>query len=237
LADPTSSWRIGDCATGDEYERARAAALKAVELDDELAEAHTALAYTTLLYDWDGTVPKRNFRRASHSTQTMPRLITSTAFFSCLQAGKLKPSTNPACPGTRSVVLIVNDVAGWIYYEGRQYDNAIQQYTKTLEMEPDYVPALLDLGTAYMKLGDYRSAIAQFEKARTVDRDSVLVLSDLAQAYALSGDKARQQNSCTSCGRTPYRASFPLGICPSFTLPSATKGGRSRYSRRLLVST
>src|SRR5258705_2053296 len=76
----------------------------------------------------------------------------------------------------------------------------------TLERKPDYVPALLDLGAAYMKLRDYRKAIAQFEKARTADRDSVLVLSDLAQAYALSGDKAEanrvlhqlQRNSISS---------------------------------------
>jgi len=64
-----ANWGIAP--PGDEYERARAAALKAVELDDELAEAHTALAYTTLLYDWIGTVPKRNFAEQSHSTQTM----------------------------------------------------------------------------------------------------------------------------------------------------------------------
>jgi Flp pilus assembly protein TadD len=57
-------------------------------------------------------------------------------------------------------------------------------------MEPSYGPALLDLGTAYMRLGNYRTAIIQFEKARTLDRDSGLVLSDLAQAYALSGNKA-----------------------------------------------
>ncbi len=86
--------------------------------------------------------------------------------------------------------LIINSVYGWIYYEGRQYDQAIQQYTNTLEMDSSYVPALLDLGTSYLRMGDYRKAISQFESARAIAGDNGVVLSDLAQAHALSGERS-----------------------------------------------
>jgi tetratricopeptide (TPR) repeat protein len=83
--------------------------------------------------------------------------------------------------------LIINSVHGWIYYEGRQYQQAMRQYAGTLEMDPDYVPTLLLFGAGYLKLGDYPRAIVQFEKARAVGGENGSVLSALAQAYALSG--------------------------------------------------
>jgi TolB-like protein/DNA-binding winged helix-turn-helix (wHTH) protein/Flp pilus assembly protein TadD len=184
-----ANWGIAPPA--DEYRRAKAAAVKAQDLDDQLAEAHTSLAYATLLYDWDWDRAEKEFRRA---IALNPNYSSAHQFYSILlmTSGRQAEALDEIRRAQEldPLSLIVNDVAGWIYYEGRQYDAAIQQYTRTLEMEPDYVPALLDLGTAYLRLGDYSKAIAQFEKARTVDRDSGLVLSDLAQAYALSGDKA-----------------------------------------------
>src|SRR5215467_3828044 len=90
--------------------------------------------------------------------------------------------------------LIVNDVVGWIYYEGRQYDQAIQQYNKTLEMDPNYGPALLDLGTAYLRKGDLHNALATFQRAIAVGGENGVVLSDLAQTHALSGNRTEALN-------------------------------------------
>ncbi len=66
----------------------------------------------------------------------------------------------------------------------------MRQYTKTLELDPAYVPTLMLLGTGYMRLGDYPKAIVQFEQARAVGGENGSVLSGLAQAYALSGKRA-----------------------------------------------
>jgi len=88
---------------------------------------------------------------------------------------------------------IISSVVGWIYYEGRQYDQAIQKCEKTVEMDPNYSPALLDLGTIFLKTGNYEEVLAQFERARAVSGDKGVVLSYLAQVRALSGDKAEAQ--------------------------------------------
>jgi TolB-like protein/DNA-binding winged helix-turn-helix (wHTH) protein/Tfp pilus assembly protein PilF len=200
-----ANWGIAP--PGDEYKKARAAALKALELDDELAEAHTALAYTTLLYDWDWDRAEKEFRRA---IALNPNYASAHQFYSILlmtsgRQGEALAEIQRA-QELDPLSLIINDVAGWIYYEGRHYDEAIKQYSKTLDMEPNYVPSLLDLGTAYMRLTDYRKAIVQFEKAREVGEEGAVVLSDLAQAYAFSGDRAEairilrrlQQNSTSN---------------------------------------
>jgi hypothetical protein len=81
-------------------------------------------------------------------------------------------------------------VVGWIDYEGRQYPRAIQECGKTFEMDPNYVPALLDLGSVYLRTGEYDKAIAQFERAKNVVEHKGVALSHLAQAHAMSGDKS-----------------------------------------------
>lgn len=181
----------GFTAPGDAYLKAKAAALKALELDDQLAEAQTSLAYVTLLYDWDWESAEKRFRKA---IALNPNYASAHHFYSiCLMTWGRQAEAVAEIKRAQELdplSLIVNDVVGWIYYEGRQYDEAIQQYNLTLEAEPNYAPALLDLGTAYLRQGNYRSAIAQFEKARVVDGENGVVLSGLAQAHALSGNRA-----------------------------------------------
>jgi tetratricopeptide (TPR) repeat protein len=179
-------------ALGNEaYPKAKAAALKALELDDRLAEAHTSLAYTTLLYDWDWAAADKRFRQA---IALNPNYASAHQFYSiCLMTAGRQAEALAEIHRAQELdplSLIVSDVLGWIYYEGRQYDQAIQQYKKTLEMDPGYAPALLDLGTAYLRTGDHSNAIAQFEKARTLQVDNGVVLSDLGQAHALAGNRA-----------------------------------------------
>jgi TolB-like protein/DNA-binding winged helix-turn-helix (wHTH) protein/Tfp pilus assembly protein PilF len=176
---------------GDAYRKAKAAALKAVEIDDELAEAQTSLAYATLLYDWDWNGAEKRFQQA---ISLNPNLASAHHFYSILLMSAGRHSQALAeikrAQELDPLSLIVNDVVGWIQYEARQYPQAIEQYRSTLEMDPNYVPALLDLGTAYLSTGEYPKAIAQFEKARSVGGESGVVFSALAQAHVLSGNKA-----------------------------------------------
>jgi len=176
------------------YPNAEVAARKGLALDDHLAEAYTSLAYATLLYDWDWSGAEQKFRRA---IELNPNYATAHHFYSIylMAAGR---HTEARAEIRRAQALdpfslIINSVVGWIYYEGRQYDQAIQQCEKTVEMDPNYVPALLDLGNIYLRTGDYKKAIAQFERARAVAGDKSIVLSYLAQVRALSGDRAGAQ--------------------------------------------
>jgi TolB-like protein/DNA-binding winged helix-turn-helix (wHTH) protein/Tfp pilus assembly protein PilF len=174
------------------YPKAQAAARKALELDEQLAEAHTSLAYVTLLYEWDWAAAEKRFRKA---LALNPNYASAHHFYSICLATSGRHSEALAeikrAQELDPLSLIVNDVVGWIYYEGRQYDQARQQYTRTLEMDASYAPALLDLGTSYLRSGEYDKAIAQFARARAVTGDNGVVLSDLAQAYASSGRRAK----------------------------------------------
>ena len=172
------------------YPRAKAAARKALELDDQLPEAHTSLAYATFLFDRDWPGTEQQFRRA---IDLAPNYATAHHFYSIylmasgrhaeaqveiLRAKELDPLS-----------LIINSVVGWIYYEGRRYDRAVQQCQRTAQMDPNYAPALLDLGTVYLKTGDYTQALVQFERARSIAGDTAVVLGYIAQAQALAGEK------------------------------------------------
>jgi TolB-like protein/DNA-binding winged helix-turn-helix (wHTH) protein/Tfp pilus assembly protein PilF len=173
------------------YPKAKVAARKALELDSQLVEALTSLAYATLLYDWDWEGAERGFHLA---IALNPNYASAHHFYSiCLMTSGRQAEALSEIRRAQELdplSLIINSVYGWVYYEGRQYDQAIQQYTNTLEMDPSYVPALLDLGTSYMRMGDYHKAISQFESARAIAGDNGVVLSDLAQAHALSGEKS-----------------------------------------------
>ena len=173
------------------YPKAEAAARRALELDEELAEAHTSLAYANFLYDWDWSGAEKRFRRA---IELNPNYATAHHFYSVyLMASGRHAEAQAEIKRARELdplSIIINSVVGWIYYEGRQYPQAIQECEKTFEMDPNYVPALLDLGSVYLRTGKYDKAIVQFERARNVAEHKGVALSHLAQAHAMSGDKA-----------------------------------------------
>ena len=185
----------GFASPAESYLKAKEAALKALELDEQLAEAHTSLAYVNLLYDWDWQGSEKRFRQA---IVLNPNYASAHHFYSILLMASGRQSEAVLeirrAQELDPLSLIVNDVVGWIYYEGRQYDQAIQQYNKTLEMDPNYAPALLDLGTAQLRKGDYRNALASFERARAAGGENTVLISGMAQAYALSGNRSEALN-------------------------------------------
>jgi len=185
----------GFARPAESYLKAKDAALKALELDDQLAEAHTSLAYVSLLYDWDWQGSEKRFRQA---IALNPNYASAHHFYSILLMASGRQSEAVVeirrAQELDPLSLIVNDVVGWIYYQGRQYDEAIQQYNKTLEMDPNYAPALLDLGTVYLRKGDHRKALASFQRAIAAGGENSVALSDLAQTHALSGNRSEALN-------------------------------------------
>ena len=184
-----ANWRFAPAAEA--YQKARAAALRALELDPELAEAKTSLAYSTLLYQWDWQGAEQGFREA---IALNPNYASAHHFYSIclLTAGRQEEALAEIQRAQEldPLSLIITSVHGWIFYEERQYDQAFEYFGKTLEMDAQYVPALLDLGECHLRRGDSQKALEQFEKARSVDGDTSRVLADIAQAYALSGQQS-----------------------------------------------
>jgi len=173
------------------FPKAKVAAKKAIEIDDELAEAHTSMAWIRMLYDWDWAESESDFKRAIdlNPNYAIARLwrtvhLIATARFDEARA-EIERALNidPLSP-------IVNAIAGWPSYFSRQYDEAIELYRKALEIEPDYFPAHLLLGYAYSQKGEMLNALESFQKARLVE-ETALTLTGIGHAQARAGLKER----------------------------------------------
>jgi tetratricopeptide (TPR) repeat protein len=166
-----ANWRFAPAAGA--YQEARAAALRALELDPDLAEAKTSLAYSTLLYQWDWNGAEKGFREA---IALNPNYASAHHFYSIclLTAGRQREALAEIQRAQEldPLSLIITSVHGWIFYEERQYDHAAEYFGKTLEMDSQYVPALLDLGECQLRRGDSHKAMEEFQKARSVDGDT-----------------------------------------------------------------
>ena len=176
------------------FTKAKAAALKAMEIDDILAEVHTSLAYVRLYYDWDWLDAEREFKRA---TELNTAYATTPHWYAEYLAamGRLNEAIaekKRACQ-LDPLSMIINTTVGWMFYFSRQYDLAIVQIKKALEIDPDFVPAHYWLGQAYEQRGMYQQAIAEFQKANTLSKGSTYTVAALAHAYAVAGERVKAQ--------------------------------------------
>ena len=170
--------------------KAKAAAMKALEIDNTLAEAHTALANALYDYDWNFAESNREFQRAIELNPNYPtahhwygeNLAVLGRFDEGIAQLKLAQELDP-------LSLIINADLGEVYTYARQYDNAIEQLRKTIEMDQGFYYAHWRLGLVYEMKGSNQEAIAEYRKARQLD-DDPFVLALLGHAYAVSGERA-----------------------------------------------
>jgi TolB-like protein/Tfp pilus assembly protein PilF len=172
------------------YPKAKAAAKKALELDDTLAEAHTSLAMALCLYDFDFSQAAREFQRA---IELNPNYATARHWYGNITLAALGRFDDAIVEGKRAVELdplslINNADLGFDYFFARRYDEAIEQVRKTLEMDPGFYSAYLTLGQALEMKGARDAAIEEYQKARALNDDSS-VLGLLGHAYGFSGNK------------------------------------------------
>jgi serine/threonine-protein kinase len=171
-------------------EKAKAAARKALELDDTLAEAHTALAYTLFAYDRNIPESDRQFQRAielnpnyatAHQWYGGANLTSTQRFDQAIAEGKRAVELDP-------LSLIANLELATSYNYARQYDQAIEQLAKAIELDPNWYLAHMLLCQAFDLKGQFAQAAAECQKARDLNDDPT-VLSYLAHVYARSGKR------------------------------------------------
>ena len=171
--------------------KGRAAAEKALEMDDTLAEAHTSLGLIKILTETDDAGIEREFRRA---IELNPNYATAHHWY----AHHLKDvgRFDEALAEIRRALeidpqsLVINSDVGIIYTTGRQYDQAIEHFKKTMEMDPSYPDAHSMLGWTYVHKRMYPEAIAEFEKARELFGNPTSQLDGLIYAHAMSGNRS-----------------------------------------------
>ena len=177
-------------APRDCYPKAMAAAKKALELDDTLAEAHTTLALAIWYYDFDFSQANKEFQRA---IELNPNYATGHQQYGNNTLSALGRFDEAIAEGKRAVELdplslVINADLGMNYYYARRYDEAISQLRKTLEMDPGYYYAHVDLGQVLAAKRAFGEAISEYQKARALN-DDPFVLGLLGHAYASSGNK------------------------------------------------
>src|SRR5437667_8778693 len=174
----------------DSYPKAKAAAKKALELDDTLAEARTSLAIAIWLYDFDFSQANREFLRA---IELNPNYAIAHQQYGNITLSALGRFDDAIAEGKRAVELdplslVINTDLGSNYCYARRYDEAIAQLRKTLEMDSGFYIAHVVLGQALDAKGARDAAIVECQKARALNDDPA-VLGLLGRAYGLSGNK------------------------------------------------
>jgi len=170
------------------FPKARANAVKALELDDSLAEAHTSLAFATLLYDWDWSSAETGFQRA---LALNPDYATAHHWYAEQLA--LMGRTDEAIGVALRVLafdplsLIINTLVGWIHYYAHDFDKAATKLEEVLELEPDFIPAHLWLGLAQQQIGKLDVAMGSLQRAIDLSKGNPLMWSALGRTYAAAG--------------------------------------------------
>ena len=191
--------------------QAKAAAVKAVQLDDSSAEAHASMGHVLHNYDWDFAGAEREFKRA---IELNPNYATVHHWYAHLlmQLGRTDESLAQARLAQELDPLspFINNGLARQYYLSRQYDKAIAQCRVVMEIDPTYLPARTQLALAYEQkrmLADAVSTMEQVRKLAGVQTDLPMVHALLAHAYALAGRKADAQselNVLTAIGQKRY---------------------------------
>lgn len=176
----------GDLSPKEKFPKARAMAEKALQLDEDLAEAHVVLTGPLALYDWDWAGAEKEFQRAIALNPNC-----ATAYHAHAQWLKALGRKDWTAENTRAHEL--DPLSGFLgpdyYFASGQYDLAIEAFRKRLEIDPNSAGAYLGLGRAYERKGMYQEAIAQIQKGVSLSGGNPGSLASLGYTYALSGKR------------------------------------------------
>ena len=175
----------------DSYLRARAAALRALEIDESLAEAHTSLGDVFMYYDWHGPAADHEYRRA---IELRPDYATAHHFYAwyLIAKGHFREASNEMRRAQELDPLspMINTTVGLPSYFAREFDRAILQIEKALEMDPQFSLAHMYLGRAYLYSGRHERAIDLLRTAVRSSEERPMMLAALGHGLARSGNRA-----------------------------------------------
>ena len=183
----------------------RAAALKAIGLDQQLAEAHTALGNIKHIYDWDWAGAEQELSRA---LELDPGSLDAHIDYGTLlmhlgrhdeaiKEGQIAAQLDPLSSRTQSFL-------GRFLYRARRYEEALPHLQRAVELEPRSVHANYRLGEVYVQLGRYEEAIAALEKNRELMPKGGELQAAVARVYALMGREHEARQMIRGVKAQPY---------------------------------
>jgi TolB-like protein/Flp pilus assembly protein TadD len=187
----SGDWQYAVIPPKEAFPKAKAATIKALELDSALSEAHNSLAFVLDGFDWDLDSGGKEFRRA---IELNPGYATAHHWYAwhlsllgqydgAIAEMRKAESLDP-------LSLIINADMAELLVLAHSYDEAIRQSRKTIEMDPNFALAHNQLGQAYLQKQMYADAIAEMRKAVQLSAGSPTCIANLARAYVASGNKS-----------------------------------------------
>jgi serine/threonine protein kinase/tetratricopeptide (TPR) repeat protein len=194
------------------FPKGKAAAKAALELDQDLAEAHTSLAAVLWLYDWQWDAAQTEFKRSLELGPAYPTAnhwygeyaMTMGRYEEAMARMKNSHDLDP-------LSLIINVAVGWHLYFNRRYDEALEQLRRTVELDPNYPVTYWILGVVLRKTGRYEMAIREGEKGVNFSGGSPLMRAALAHTLGTAGktkEALRILDDLTELAKQKYVAPY-----------------------------
>lgn len=194
LADAYVSLAFDVLPQPEAVSKARESALRAMELDSTLAEAHVSLARIKAYFDWSWDDAEREFERAIELNPNSANSYREYGLYlSCIGRNEEAIAQTERARSLDPFSLSTNFAVGWALIGARRYDEAIAQFRRALEIDPKFAQAHLFVGLAYAGKGMWDEAIQEMQNAANLSGDSILIKAQLAHAYASSGRKGEAE--------------------------------------------
>jgi TolB-like protein/Tfp pilus assembly protein PilF len=190
----------------------RAAARKALELDDRLAEAYAAQAYVEGMFDWDWTTAERTIR---HAVELDPNSLDAHYVYALLlmALGRLPEATTQIEHAEQLDQLSaqVHSTSGRIFYRARKFDEAILRLNRAIELEPRNAVAYGRLGDVFDKMGKYVDALAAYQETQALQGNPGSDSADIARVYARMGRRSEARQMLKRLGDSSADVYTALG--------------------------
>ena len=181
------------------FPAARQAAQKALQMDDDLADAHATLGMIDFYYDWNGPAAQKEFVLAFDSNRNYvmahswdaESLAAMARFPEAVLEARRAVEADP-------LSLIVNSNAGWTFCLAGNYDEAVETLKKAIEVDPSFPRTHFRLGQVYETRGLYAQAIAEFTQAVNLSGGDPYYTAGLGHAYGMSGRTAEARQILSS---------------------------------------
>lgn len=206
-------------APSDAFPKAKAAALRALEIDPELAEARAPLAYAMHYFDWDWSGAEREYRR---TLEANPNSSVAHLWYANLLAtsGRL----DEALAHFRRALeldplsLITNNSIGWLHYYARRYDEAISEIQKPIEMDSSFTVSHWTLGLCYACKGMEREALREIGEAVRLSAEGSFFVAALGRVQATFGHREEAEQILArleTLRASRYVSSYYLAAIPA----------------------
>jgi TolB-like protein len=179
----------------DTWGRGRKMAARAVALDDTLAEAHAALGFARLCYDWDWPGGERSLQRA---IELNPHYATAHQWY-CFQLSAEGRFTEAVAEAQAALSIdpnssFIQQALAWIYYTSRDYDRSIECHQKLLRLDPGFALGRFSFARPLVQKGQHAEAIEELKKAVELSNGSPIMLAALGHAYAVARREKEAQH-------------------------------------------